>query len=218
METTLGMGPTAVIPGSTYFTTDRQDATGAEVVATDVQPTGWSDDRLERVLENPTFNLVGDDLSARDTRLKSAISRGLGDSFEEKKLLVPAGTLAVLHFDLFHRGTRRIPGHDIRTMFKLQFLRTAAPVAGEPSWDHNPSLTDAQFSHGSSAQQAVWRSVWHWMKGEATSQPNDEAVEGTAKLLEQLQDPTMSAELTRVGAAYALGNAAAAGTKLIFKR
>jgi hypothetical protein len=121
METTLGMGPTAVIPGSMYFTTDKQDATGAEVVG------DWGDDRLERILEkNPTTNLSGDDLDARDARLQEAISKGLGESFEERKLLVPAGTLAVLHFDLFHRGTRRIPNHDIRTMFKLQYVLTHA--------------------------------------------------------------------------------------------
>ena len=114
METTLGMGPTAVIPGSTYYTTDKQDATGAEVVG------NWGDDRLERILQNPTTDLSGGNLDARDARLQEAISKGLGESFEEKKLLVPAGTLADLHFDLFHRGTRRIPNHDIRTMFKLQ--------------------------------------------------------------------------------------------------
>ena len=41
METTLGMGPTAVIPGTPYYTTNGQDATGCEVVG------NWSDDRLD---------------------------------------------------------------------------------------------------------------------------------------------------------------------------
>jgi hypothetical protein len=214
METTLGMGPTAVIPGSAYFTTDRQDATGAEVVATDEHPNGWSDDRLERVLENPTFDLRDDDLSARDTRLNAAISQGLGDSFEERKLLVPAGTLAVLHFDLFHRGTRRIPGHDIRTMFKLQFFRTAAPAAGAPSWNHDRELTDTEgFRDGTPAQQAVWKSVWRWMKGDQPgTQPDAKPPKDTIALLDQLQDSNMNAEQIRICAAYALGEAAAAGT------
>ena len=239
MDTSLGMGPTAVIPGSPYYTTNGQDATGAEIVATDLQPGGWSDDRLERVLPTPTFNLDDSDLEARDARLKRAISNGLGDSFEEKKLLVPAGTLAVLHFDrvytpplhvpdlhfeilhvisVFHRGTRRIPGHDIRSMFKFQFFRTSSPTT--PSWDHDPAAdeagmfavaTDGTDGASTQEQQAVWRSVYGWMKGAPPTATNLATGAETEGLLRQLHSPENQAERERVGAAYALGRCAADG-------
>ena len=203
METTLGMGPTAVIPGTPYYTTNGQDATGCEVVG------NWSDDRLERVLPNPGSHRTEQDLDARDARLNLGITTGLGDEFEEKKLLVPAGTLAVLHFDLFHRGTRRIPDHDQRSMFKLQFFRTSAPT--EPTWDHDPAAAEFPTDVGEPEQHAVWKGVWNWMKGAPPEEtPSAAASAETAKLVRTLEDKR-ERERSRVGAAYALGHSAAAG-------
>ena len=240
------MGPTAVIPGTPYYTTDLQDATGAEVVTSNTHPAGWSDDRLERVLKESTVSLDGDDLAARDARLEQAIATGLGSSFEEKKLIIKAGacgcsfpwicatvncqitcvgTLAVLHFDLFHRGTRRIPGHDMRSMFKLQFFRTSAPTT--PTWAHDPRFQhEDAFAGGCMEQRAVWHSVWNWMKGNPatyTSSHSSDSVDitaraaRTAQLIGTLQDARMEAERERVGAAYALGHAAAEGDACALK-
>ena len=103
-----------------------------------------------------------------------------------------------------------------------RFFRATAPVAGEPSWDHDPALQDDEtFSDGTPEQQAVWRGIWSWMKGGV--RPFEDimevsvAAEGgpvdreTEALLAQLQDATMDAERMRVGAAYALGRKAADG-------
>ena len=165
METTLGMGPTAVIPGTPYYTTNGQDATGCEVVG------NWSDDRLERVLPNPGSHRTEQDLDARDARLNLGISTGLGDEFEEKKLLVPAGTLAVLHFDLFHRGTinNAMDGRQ-RHMWKQYFLRTEDPAGTTPSWTHSscrwrPTLDAPLLPEHSLAP--VWLSQWERQLGAA---------------------------------------------------
>ena len=57
-----------------------------------------------------------------------------GPGFGQQKLLVSSGTVAVLHFGLYHRGSRRMPDSIFRNMFKTQWFRTSAPTT--PSWDH----------------------------------------------------------------------------------
>ena len=53
------------------------------------------------------------------------------------------------------------------------------------------------------------------MKGDSSKlQSAAQVAKDTTKLLDQLHDSTMVAERKRVGAAYALGNAAAAGESL----
>ena len=105
METLASMGPTAVLRGGQYYTTDKQDATGSLLAGT------WSDDRLLRA--DPThynagtaFKIYSDaDLKARDAKLAQDL--GHLPFLKEEKVLIPAGTLAVLHYGTLSRPKER---------------------------------------------------------------------------------------------------------------
>ena len=50
-------------------------------------------------------------------------------------LAVPAGTVAITHYDLWHAGSRNLTGR-ARYMLKFLFDRQAVPT--QPSWEHDP--------------------------------------------------------------------------------
>ena len=79
-----------------------------------------------------------------------------------RKLLVKSGTVAVLHFGLFHRAARRMPDSIFRNMFKLQFFRSSAPT--EASWDHQPDADGDSPPFADTGEprvkQVVWETVW----------------------------------------------------------
>lgn len=101
-DTTLDMGPTSIIPGSQYYSVDRLGAGSSEhSLATDL------------------YDNTDEDLARRDAGIQSAgaiLSHGLDKAvelrearvagkvkpdpemelFQEKKLTVPAGTLAIV--------------------------------------------------------------------------------------------------------------------------
>jgi hypothetical protein len=57
-------------------------------------------------------------------------------NFREQVLLtVPAGTVAIIHYDIWHAGTRN-EGNRTRYGCKFLFDRTSEPSA--PSWNHDP--------------------------------------------------------------------------------
>lgn len=117
------MGQTAVIAGSQYFSVDR----GANWV--------HSEDRLQRLfvppLSQPEMRAALEehyafragsvsDLAERD-RILGADLALLGDSERatERFLTVPPGSVAIIHFDLFHRGARAAAADPWRPMFKF---------------------------------------------------------------------------------------------------
>ena len=51
----------------------------------------------------------------------------------EQPLTVPAGTVALVHFDSWHRAMATAAGAPSRYMLKFHFMRTQEPT--EPSWD-----------------------------------------------------------------------------------
>jgi hypothetical protein len=54
--------------------------------------------------------------------------------FIEKKLMVPAGTLAIVHHDMFHRATRHTDDCRWRPMIKMGAVRLVEP----PPRDSDP--------------------------------------------------------------------------------
>ena len=78
----------------------------------------------------------------------------------ELKLCGPAGTVALVHFDVWHRATENVSDKN-RYMLKFQFARGQEPL--EPAWDHHrrvwaPGIDDAHSE--------ISQDVWHWMCGE----------------------------------------------------
>ena len=113
----------------------------------------------------------------------------------------PAGTVALIHFDSWHRATANTSDQN-RYMLKFQFARTREP--GTPSWDHrslvwSPGIEDPH--------PAISQSVWSWLCGSepATSSENGSLNDLADRLSEQ-------DEAVRLDAAYGL---AALGEKAV---
>ena len=73
-----------------------------------------------------------------------------------------AGTVTIVHYDLWHRATEN-QSKKIRLMLKFLFCRTEEPQ--QPSWNTNNSDWDinSSFSH---QHQLMWRHIWRWYLGQ----------------------------------------------------
>ena len=118
-ETTIDMGPTCIMAGSQYWTKNTEhSAYGEDILLphSGVQsmflPPG-SPSLQSRALQEAKANYLKQDA-------------GLVQDLE---LTVPAGTCVLMHYDLFHRASSRLPGSPApeRFLVKFQFLRTTEP-------------------------------------------------------------------------------------------
>ena len=76
--------------------------------------------------------------------------------FHEKKLTVPAGTLAIVHHDMFHRATRHTEEAKWRPMIKMGAVRLVEPELSSPVTTTLPDDSVAFTGPGSS----LWSEVW----------------------------------------------------------
>ena len=141
-DTTLDMGPTAVVPGSQYY----NHAPDAE---------------------------VGDEI---------ALS---GD----------AGTVTIVHYDLWHRGLENSSDRP-RYMHKFLFARMEEP--SEPTW----SSGDLSWPEDADRRNGLWQSMWHWSAGQSGNGSKGSGAGDLDELAGQLEDEN---ETTRFQAAYRLG-------------
>ncbi|MDQ6419745.1 HEAT repeat domain-containing protein [Paenibacillus sp. LHD-117] len=126
-----------------------------------------------------------------------------------------AGTMVLVHFDLWHKASLNVSQLD-RYMLKFQFVRLSAPEF--PSWNHQnkemivPDGTPALHLN-------LWQDVWNWLRGERSSNQDhdtaamDERISASA-LGDQLNDPV---ETTALNAAYALGQLGDEGIAILIK-
>lgn len=99
-------------------------------------------------------------------------------------LTVKAGTVAITHFDLWHAGTlnrSKTPRH----MLKFLFNRVTPPVAGQPSWNHDPATAAdvvrakipswvGPIQHYGSDYYKEWelrKEMWDWYLGRPNRVP-----------------------------------------------
>ncbi len=102
-------------------------------------------------------------------------SREQAEKKYELLLCGEAGTVTIVHYDLWHRATTNRSDHN-RFMMKFLFCRMQEPTA--PSWDcTSPSwrgtATGDQLTH-------LWHSLWNWHQGNDSSRENGK--EADAKL------------------------------------
>ena len=116
-----------------------------------------------------------------------------------------AGTVTIVHYELWHRATENI-SDKIRFMLKFLFCRTEEPQ--QPSWNaENLSWQPNQTT--SVEHRAMWEHLWKWHHGEQNgetgkrvSTPDDHP-----RSMQALQDGLNDEdEATRLNAAYALGS------------
>ena len=110
---------------------------------------------------------------------------------EELPLCGQAGTVTIVHYDLWHRAMPNASDRD-RFMVKFLFTRMGEPRA--PSWDHRDGTWQAE---GTDPPTDLCRRAWDWMRG------SDGTAAPTAVSLDELRQ-TLDAEAERLRTVYAL--------------
>ena len=121
-----------------------------------------------------------------------------------------AGTLTVIHFDLWHRAMANLTDKT-RYMMKFQFIRMDPPQ--KPEWN----VTDPHWKLGDSDQetpthQGTWRHIWNWMAGESNGGATQPANGNLTNHITALRDDDSS---VRSHAADDLGTLGESGAEAI---
>ena len=111
---------------------------------------------------------------------------------EERPLCGRAGTVTIIHYDLWHRAMPNASDHD-RFMVKFLFTRMGEPRG--PSWDYRDGAWQAE---GTDPPAALCRRAWDWMRGADTAAPTAASLDEFHRALEA------QAEAERLRAVYAL--------------
>ncbi len=142
-------GPTEVIPGSAYWTLDHE-----------IGDNDWhSIDLLDRDFGRDVQN--AEDLGFRDQRLQDAVDSLQIPQLERKFVHLPKGSVVLVHYDLLHRGSRKLPDSPDRFMFKFHFARTHEPAG--PAWKNTMDSPPLEGTKGE--LQPVIQQIWDWSKG-----------------------------------------------------
>ena len=114
---TIDMGATEILPGTQYWNVDREGTGRTE-----------GEDRLDANFHQGSMNAMS--TTERDRYLQAQVPT-FDRHVEPLRLELPKGALVLVHFDLFHRGTRRVR-EDLRYMYKFWYVRTTAPRVSAP--------------------------------------------------------------------------------------
>ena len=76
-----------------------------------------------------------------------------------------AGTISIIHFDLWHRAMANRTDKP-RYMMKFQFIRMDAPQA--PEWNvTDPHWKPEDINPATPSHQGAWRHIWNWIAGDS---------------------------------------------------
>ncbi len=104
-----------------------------------------------------------------------------------------AGTVVLVHYDLWHRALRNESGRN-RYMLKFLFCRASEPT--RPAWNNHETAWRTPEARAGDALEPLWDAMWRWNRGESVHCPIRADV---ASSLEQL---VSGPEITRLRAAY----------------
>ncbi len=79
-----------------------------------------------------------------------------------------AGTVIVVHYDLWHRALRNDSGRN-RYMLKFLFCRASEPT--RPSWDNREATWQTPAAYKGDALESLWEAMWRWNRGEQIYNP-----------------------------------------------
>ncbi len=87
-----------------------------------------------------------------------------GDETEKPLFMEgPAGTFALIHYDLWHRGGANLSRQN-RAMLKFQFTRVSRPAA--PAWQNEHTAWQSLNGGGPAhTHHSLWAEQWNWMSG-----------------------------------------------------
>ncbi len=133
---------------------------------------------------------------------------GAGEALQRSELpsIGPAGTLTIVHYDLWHRA---MPNYSDKDRFMVKFLFARMREPQTPCWNH--SNTTWQETTDDSPPTNLCRSAWRWYAGSHTAEPlpNGATPERLAKNLHATR------ESERLAAAYALAAHGDTGVSLL---
>ena len=128
----------------------------------------------------------------------------LTDADEDREVPVcgKAGTIALVHFDIWHRATANISDQD-RVMMKFLFKRTSEPAG--PTWQADASCNpDFRPIDQLPYMPLVWEDMWRWHKNTPWTVLDYDM--NRADLTKRLfEDMAAQNEIAAVNAAYTLG-------------
>lgn len=96
-------------------------------------------------------------------------NRNADEHEENVHLLGEAGTFALIHYDLWHRGNANVSDRT-RSMLKFQFVRMQRPMPSAVAAPWVPMNGDGPPN----THETIWAHQWHWLHGSA--QPNSAPV------------------------------------------
>jgi hypothetical protein len=113
----------------------------------------------------------------------------------EVPMAVDAGTVLIVHYDIWHRGMGN-ESDKKRYMMKFMFARMEEPRA--PSWDNRES---EWVSEGDGGHDAMWSHMWQWHRGAANGHNGG----GPGSIPDLIKNMQVDDEATCLDAAYAIG-------------
>ena len=120
------------------------------------------------------------------------------DNNGEVALPGEAGTVSIIHFDLWHRAMAN-QTDKTRYMMKFQFIRLDEPQEAEwniqnPEW--NPDGLDMHGNPASQKHETAWQHVWNWMSGNSNGQSVQNGNGNLSKHIEALsnEDPVVRSD------------------------
>ncbi|WP_127588758.1 HEAT repeat domain-containing protein [Paenibacillus koleovorans] len=135
---------------------------------------------------------------------------------DEAETLLPtgkAGTMVLVHFDLWHRASINSSQLD-RYMLKFQFVRLTAPAS--PTWNHKSDRFDLPLEAPAQLPD-LWLDVWKWLRGQG-SLAGETKEEAEAPRVQELGRMLREEEVRALNAAYSLGTMGMAGAEELLKQ
>ena len=129
-----------------------------------------------------------------------------GESAHEQPEIVlcgEAGTVTIVHYDLWHRATPN-QSDKKRYMLKFLFIRLDEPKA--PLWQNQTADWRTLGNGKASEHPELWESVWDWYYGKQNGTANGVPHAEVETLIETLESDN---EKERLNAAYRLGQVGA---------
>lgn len=121
----------------------------------------------------------------------------------------PAGTMVLVHFDLWHKASLNTSNMD-RYMLKFQFARLNAP--SKPDWNHAEELF--KLPEGASdTYLPLWQDIWSWLKGDS----REDAESNGAHSSQLASLVAAEAEDSALHGAYTLAGAGDEGARELIK-
>jgi len=145
-------------------------------------------------------------------------SRDQAEKLEEVLLCGEAGTVTIVHYDLWHRATTN---HSDRNRFMMKFLFCRMEEPSAPSWScTHPTLREWAADDKLSR---LWHSVWNWYLGngiadEGGRNSKDEVVSAVGPVRNQTEELEGRSEAENLEDVYRLSGRGQEGTEALMDR